>query len=114
MADFKSKLAVATGVIQSKIQYLLPLYGGAPDYLLRAVKVQQLKAARFVCGYSSYFWSTPQDLWPVLSETARVSLHHTVGPQDSHIQPSKKPPRSHVAALQYLHEGRSSGPDSLR
>ena len=33
-ADFKSKLAVATGVIQSKIQYLLPLYGGAPDYLM--------------------------------------------------------------------------------
>jgi hypothetical protein len=57
-ADFKSKLAVATGIIQSKIQYLLPLYGGAPKYLLEAVQVQQLKAARFVCGYGSYYWST--------------------------------------------------------
>ena len=57
-ADFKSKLAVATGIIQSKIQYLLPLYGGAPDYLKRAIQVQQLKAARFVCGYRSYYWST--------------------------------------------------------
>ena len=57
-ADFKAKLTVATAVIQSKIQYLLPLYGGAPDYLLRALQVQQLKAARFVCGYSSYYWST--------------------------------------------------------
>ena len=57
-ADFKSKLTVATAVIQSKIQYLLPLYGGAPDYLIRAVQVQQLKAARFVCGYSSFYWST--------------------------------------------------------
>ena len=57
-ADFKSKLAVATGVIQSKIQYLLPLYGGAPNYLMRALQVQQLNAARFVCGYSSFFWST--------------------------------------------------------
>ena len=57
-ADFKSKLSVATGVIQSKIQYLLPLYGGAPEYLLRAIQVQQLKAARFVCGYGSYYWST--------------------------------------------------------
>ena len=33
-ADFKSKLQVATGIIQSKIQYLLPLFGGAPEYLL--------------------------------------------------------------------------------
>ena len=57
-ADFKSKLAVATGIIQSKIQFLLPLYGGAPDYLIKAIQVQQLKAARFVCGYSSYYWST--------------------------------------------------------
>jgi hypothetical protein len=57
-ADFKSKLTVATALIQSKIQYILPLYGGAPDYLIRAVQVQQLKAARFVCGYSSFYWST--------------------------------------------------------
>ena len=57
-ADFNAKLAVATGVIQSKIQYLLPLYGGAPDYLIKAIQVQQLKAARFVCGYNSFYWST--------------------------------------------------------
>ena len=57
-ADFKSKLQVATGIIQSKIQYLLPLFGGAPEYLLNALQVQQLKAARFVCGYKSYYWST--------------------------------------------------------
>ena len=57
-ADFKTKLAVATGIIQSEIQYLLPLFGGAPDYLLNSIQVQQLKAARFVCGYNSYYWST--------------------------------------------------------
>ena len=57
-ADFKSKLQVATGIIQSKIQYLLPLFGGAPEYLLNALQVQQLKAARFVCGCKSYYWST--------------------------------------------------------
>ena len=55
-ADFKAKLTVATGIIQSKIQYLLPLYGGAPDYLLGVIQVQQLKAARFVCRYNSYYW----------------------------------------------------------
>ena len=57
-ADFKSKLSITTAIIQSKIQYLLPLYGGAPDYLMKSIQVQQLKAARFVCGYQSYFWST--------------------------------------------------------
>ena len=59
-ADFKSKLSITTALIQSKIQYLLPLYGGAPDYLLKSVQVQQLKAARFVCGYKSFYWSTKQ------------------------------------------------------
>jgi hypothetical protein len=54
----KTKLMVATAVFQSKLQYLMPLWGGAPDYLLRALQVQQLRAARLVWGYSSYYWST--------------------------------------------------------
>ena len=54
-ADFKSKLAVVTAVIKSKIHCLLPLYGGAPDYLIKAIQLQQLKAARFVCGYNSSY-----------------------------------------------------------
>ena len=57
-ADFKTKLAVANGIIQSKLQYLMPLWIGAPDYLVKAFQVQQLNAARTVCGYSSYYWST--------------------------------------------------------
>ena len=57
-ADFKSKLSITTAIIQSKIQYLLPLYGGAPDYLMKSIQVQQLKAARFICGYQSFYWST--------------------------------------------------------
>ena len=69
-ADFKYKLAVATAVIQSKIQYLLPLYGGAPDYLMRAIQVQQLKAAIFVCGYNSFYWSTHK----LLKTCGRLSI----------------------------------------
>ena len=48
-ADFKSKLQVATGIIQSKIHYLLPLFEGGLESLLNATQVQQLKAARFFC-----------------------------------------------------------------
>ena len=57
-ADFKTKLSVSTGLIQSKIHYLLPLYGGAPKYLINCIQVKQLQAARWVCGYESFFWST--------------------------------------------------------
>ena len=56
--DRKTKLMVATAVVQSKLQYLMPLWGGAPDYLLHGLQVQQLKAARLVWGYESYYWST--------------------------------------------------------
>ena len=31
---------------------------GAPEYLVNALQVQQLNAARTVCGYHSYYWST--------------------------------------------------------
>ena len=56
--DSRTKLMVATAVVQSKLQYLMPLWGGAPDYLLQALQVQQLKAARLVWGYDSFYWST--------------------------------------------------------
>ena len=49
---------VATSILQSKLQYLMPLWGGAPEYLLRALQVQQLRAARLVWGYKSFYWST--------------------------------------------------------
>ena len=57
-ADFKTKISVLNGLIQSRIQYLLPLYGGASDYLIDCIQVKQLQIARFECGYCSYYWST--------------------------------------------------------
>lgn len=57
-SDFMTRLTVANGIVQSKLQYLMPLWLGAPDYLLNCLQVQQLKAARVVCGYKSYYWST--------------------------------------------------------
>ena len=57
-ADFKTKKMVASGIIQSKLQYMLPLFGAAPEYLLRGLQVQQMAAARAVIGYKSHRWST--------------------------------------------------------
>ena len=50
-ADFSTKLMVANGVILSKLTYLITLWGGAQQYLIDAVQVQQLAAARVVCGF---------------------------------------------------------------
>ena len=41
----------------SKLNYLITVWGGAQEYLLDAVQVQQLSAARAVCGFYSRFWS---------------------------------------------------------
>ena len=84
-ASFKTRLMVATGIIQSKLQYLMPLWIGAPDYLINALQVQQLNAARCVCGYKSYFWSTSKLLetcgWLSIKQqmvASTVSMAHKI------------------------------------
>ena len=57
-ASFHTKLMVANGVFMSKMVYLITLWGsGAQQYLLRALQVQKLAAARVVCGVESLRWS---------------------------------------------------------
>ena len=50
-ATFNTKLMVANGVIMSKLVYLITVWGGAQKYLVNRLQVQQLTAARVVCGY---------------------------------------------------------------
>ena len=57
-ADFKTKLNLANGIVISKLSYGLAMWGNCQGYLRKALQVQQLTAARAVCGYSSFFWST--------------------------------------------------------
>ena len=57
-ADFKTKLKVANGIIMSKLSYGLCMWGNCQGYLRKALQVMQLNAARAVCGYRSYYWST--------------------------------------------------------
>ena len=49
---------VAGGLIQSKLQNLLPLFGAAPEYL----QVQQMAAARAVVGPRAFRWSNTKML----------------------------------------------------
>jgi hypothetical protein len=61
-ADQKTRLMVAGGLVQAKLAYLLPLFGGAPSYLINILQVQQLAAARVVLGYKCVRWSTEKML----------------------------------------------------
>ena len=49
-ASFKAKLNIANSIIMSKILYLLPLYGGCPEYLLNAIQSKQTEEMRYVTG----------------------------------------------------------------
>ena len=50
-ATFNTRLMIANGVVMSKMVYLINLLGGAQQYLLKALQVQMLTAARAVCGF---------------------------------------------------------------
>ena len=56
-ATFNTRLMLANGVFMSKVMYLITEWGGAQQYLLKGLQVQQLAAARCVCGYTSRWWS---------------------------------------------------------
>ena len=56
-ATYNTRLMVANGVVMSKVMYLITVWGGAQQYLLKGLLVQQLAAAMTVCGFSSRGWS---------------------------------------------------------
>ena len=70
---------VANGAVQSKLVYLINLWGGAQQYLLKALQTQQLKAARTVCGFQSRRWSRGRTLRRVGWMSVRQLVYfHTV------------------------------------
>ena len=78
-ATFKTKLMVANGVIMSKLVYLITVWGGAQNYLIHRLQVQQLTAARVVCGYHSHYWSRRQLLVKVKwLSVKQLIFFHTV------------------------------------
>ena len=114
-ADFKTKLAVATGIIQSKIQYLLPLYGGAPDYLLGSIQVQQLKAARFVCGYKSFYWSTQKLLNTCGWLSVKQQEFYSTCLLAHKISTTSLPRNLHAALIQpHVHNTRAAAQGQIR
>ena len=56
-SSLDTKLMVANGIVMSKLCYLIQLWGGCEEYLLKALQVLQNKAARIVTGCG---WFTPR------------------------------------------------------
>ena len=59
---FQTGLILANGIIHSKLVYLINVWGWAQTYLLKALQVQQLIAAKIVCGRQSLRWSRCKSL----------------------------------------------------
>ena len=73
-STFNTRLMIANGVVMSKMVYLINLWGGAQQYLLKKLQVQQLTAARTVCGFVSFGWSKKK----LLSRVGWLSIRQLV------------------------------------
>ena len=78
-ATFNTRLMIANGAVMSKVVYLISVWGGSQEYLLDILQVQQLAAARTVCGFLSRFWSKRKLLNRVGWLSIRqLAYYHTV------------------------------------
>ena len=103
VASFKTRLSVCTALVVSKLLYMLPLYAGAPDYMLAALQRKLSEAMRVVtrrkwevvgrrltptaellsqCGYLSVrqmaYYHSVVAVHKVLVHQAPVYLHQVV------------------------------------
>ena len=111
-ASFKTKLMLANGIVISKLTYGLVVWGNCQGYLRRALQVQQLTAARAVCGYRSYFWSTAK----LLSTCGWMSINqlywHQVFTTTHNIMRTKKPNNIHNRMVTH-HNHRTRAADGV-
>ena len=72
-ADFKTRKMFANGLFLSKLGYLIPLWGGCPNFLINALQVMQNRAARYVTKKDIY---TP--VKTLLTHCGWLSVHQMV------------------------------------
>ena len=70
VASFKNRIMIANGIFMSKLLYLIPLWGGCAQYLIRSLQVLQNKAARAVTKLD---WYTPTS--ELLKQVGWLSVH---------------------------------------
>ena len=111
---------VANGAVQSKLVYLITVWGCAQQYLLKAIQTQQLTAARTVCGFQSWGWSRRKLLkrlgWMSVRQLVEfhtvLQAHKTIStglPRPLHSSLSVEYPyRTRSAANGHIRHGESS------
>ena len=93
----------------SKLIYLITLWGGAQEYLLSALQVQQLTAARVVSGFGSQFWSKRKLLNHVGWLSVRqLVFYHTALQTQKTISTGKPKALYQSLSSSYPYETRSS------
>ena len=102
-ASFKTRKMVANGVVISRIIYVIQLWGGTSDFLIKMLQVLQNKAARFVtqkdiftsqkqlllqCGWMSVrqlvVYHDMVQIFKTMTEQKPVSLHKSLSKSFTH------------------------------
>ena len=106
---------VANRIVMSKLTYLITLWGGAGQYLLNDLQVQQLRAARLVCGFGSFRWSKRQLLSRVgwLSVRQLIFYHSVLQVYKTQLTGVPKPLCSSLS-VDYLRMTRSAAAGMIR
>ena len=72
-ANFKTRKMIANGIFQSKLIYLIQLWGGTNNYLLNFLQIVQNRAARLVTKLG---WFTPTET--LLTQCGWLSVNQLV------------------------------------
>ena len=114
-STFKTRLMLANGVIMSKVLYLITVWGGAQQYLLKGLQVQQLTAARTVCGFSSKFWSKKKLLDKLGWLSIRQLIYYNTALQAHKTITQRKPASIHESiSTRHPYETRNAAMGQIR
>ena len=113
-ATFNTRLMVVNGTVLSRLVYLITLWGGAQQYLLKSHQVQQLTAGRTVCGFHSRSWSKKKLIDRVGWLSVRQLIqYHTVLRAHKTIQTRRPTPLFNSISTDHLRNTRSAASGNI-
>ena len=105
----------ANGAVMSRLTYLITLWGGAQLYLLKALQVHELTAARTMCGAASYRWSRGKLLGRVGWLSVRQLIqYHTILQAHKTIQSGQPRPLSYYISTNHPRDTRNAANGQIR
>ena len=106
---------MANGIVMSKLVYLITVWGGAQQYLINALQVQQLAAARAVVGPRCWRWSKAKLLNSIGWLSVRqLVFFHTFLQTHKTIQTGVPKPLYHAFLSQYPYRTRNASNGLIR